>query len=89
LIDSVVDEIKFKFHDVLPLVWTVQIIRNVDQVAIKSLNEIGIYNGLIDFIKLENELICWGLIKKDSSLLSICQSAKLARLESLLLKVTR
>jgi len=91
LIDSIVDEIKLKFQDlhVLPIVWTAEIIRNVDEMAMESLKDHGIYNGLIDFVKLKNELICWKLIKKESSLLNCCERIRSAKLEHFSLKVSK
>jgi len=91
LIDSVVDEIKLKFQDlhILPIVWTAEIIRNVDEMAMESLKDHGIYNGLIDFVKLKNELICWKIIKKESSLLNCCQRIRSAKLEHFSLKVSK
>ncbi len=91
MIDSIVDEIKLKFQDlhVLPIVWTAEIIRNVDEMAMESLKDHGIYNGLIDFVKLKNELICWKLIKKESSLLNCCERIRSAKLEHFSLKVSK
>ncbi len=78
-IDSTIDEIEFRYQDttLLPIVQMAKAIRNADAECVYELKKLQVYNEIVDFNKLQNEIALWRHIRNQSSFNECCWNLRL------------
>ena len=87
IIDLAIDETKYRFTNISIIYHIAQCLRNASHTSLIKIQDMGLYNDLIDFDQLDKEISYWKEVIANLSFKEHCISIRQAKIDKQIAKV--